>query len=129
MFDKKRKLWYTVDTAITIPDNELTYAAKQSITDYMRERWGHLAHFLSDHDNLETFEFYLKINGRIVRRIDAVEAFKIRRNSLLYHARYWLMAVTTGDDPLLTFFEVFRCQAYTTDSVRKQSYSKLIHAL
>jgi hypothetical protein len=99
------------------------------IFDEDTKRWGHLALVLSDYNNLNTFEFYLKINGRIVRRIDAVEAFKIRRNSMLYHARYWLMAVTTGDDPLLTFFEVFRCQAYTTNSVRKQSYSKLIHAL
>ncbi len=36
MFNEKRKLWYTVDTAITIPDGELTYAAKQSVIDYMR---------------------------------------------------------------------------------------------
>lgn len=99
------------------------------IFDEVTKRWGHLYHNMRVFNDLDTFEFYLKINDRIVRRIDAVEAFKIRRNSLLYHARYWLMAVTTGDDPLLTFFEVFRCQAYTTNSVRKQSYSKLIHSL
>jgi hypothetical protein len=99
------------------------------IFDEATKRWGHLTHVLSGYHSLDCFEFYLKINGRIVRRIEAVDAFKIRRNSLLYHARYWLMAVTTGDDPLLTFFEVFRCQAYTTNSVRKQAYSKLIHSL